>query len=236
MGAATGKYQKKSGGQPSLKIWWTGENIRPPLTNDFHRTISFDFDDYLGKNLYFPLFYSELMIPSPSSHSRVGVESWEAAELLQSRTLNEQDSRKFVCAFINNPEPTRIRALQALSHFGQVDVFGSLSGKKVPTKYDLAKNYKFTLCFENDLFPGYVTEKLLDAYLCGTVPLWWGLLGNEKHINRRSFINAVDFDSMQAFAEYVANLKPDQYQKIYQEPLMSSLPDLEAFYGHLFGD
>ena len=83
------------------------------------------------------------------------------------------------------------------------------------------------MCFENDLFPGYITEKLLDAYLCGAVPLYWGDLGNEPHINRRAFINAKDFSSLYDFAKYVGNLSDVEYEKIQSEPLLNSLPSAE---------
>lgn len=45
------------------------------------------------------------------------------------------------------------------------------SGK---TKYDGLINYKYTLCFENCSKKNYFTEKLTDAILCWTIPIYWG--------------------------------------------------------------
>jgi hypothetical protein len=207
------------------KIWFTGENVRPPIGEYFFKYLSFDQDSYGGKNLYFPLFYIKMLLLPRDNNRDSRISSIEPDTLLKSRPLPEE-KQGFVCVFINNPEPTRLRAIEELSKFGKVDVYGSLTNRKVATKGEVAKDYKYMLCFENDLFPGYITEKLLDAYTCGTVPLYWGLLGDEQFINRKSFINAADFASLSDFAEFVAQLNPEAYGKIYSQPLLSGMPNL----------
>ena len=207
------------------RIWWTGENTRPPLQELYDLFVSFDQDDLSGKNICFPLFYSELLFPNHDSFFRLGVKLPEAAELTRPRARTPASS--FVCAFINNPEPTRLRAVEYLAKYGQVEIFGKFSNTPNTRKIPNGKGFRFVLCFENDLFPGYITEKLLDAYLCGAVPLYWGDLGNEPHINRKSFINAKDFSSLDDFARYVGNLSDDEYRRIHSEPLLNSLPNAD---------
>ncbi len=41
-------------------------------------------------------------------------------------------------------------------------------------KQEILKKYNFVLAFENSNFPGYITEKIIDAFKAGTVPLYWG--------------------------------------------------------------
>ena len=142
---------------------------------------------------------------------------------------------KFACAFISNPEPTRMRALKELSRFGEVEVFGAHTGRPVPNKYQIARDFRFMLCFENDLFPGYVTEKLLDAYLCDTVPLYWGDFGREPHINRKSLVNAADYATLEEFSHVVGNLSDTQYKQIYSQPLLGSLPSIHTLQKALLG-
>jgi hypothetical protein len=206
-------------------IWFTGENIRPPISESFDSYISFDQDSYGGRNTYFPLFYIDLLLGMKESIQRRGVSPLNPECLMDRREPNKQD-KKFVCAFLSNPEPTRLRAIEELRKFGEVDVFGPYVGRPVKNKYELAKNYKFCLGFENGLFPGYLTEKLLDSYVCGTVPLYWGDLGRESHINRSSYINAADFTSIEEFASHVGHLDSRDYDQIFSEPLMKSLPSL----------
>jgi len=36
------------------------------------------------------------------------------------------------------------------------------------------RNYNFVIAFENSDYDGYITEKIIDAFASGTVPLYWG--------------------------------------------------------------
>ncbi|MGH7793264.1 MAG: glycosyltransferase family 10 domain-containing protein, partial [Thermodesulfobacteriota bacterium] len=36
------------------------------------------------------------------------------------------------------------------------------------------KEYNFILAFENTDYPGYITEKIIHAFMAGTIPLYWG--------------------------------------------------------------
>ena len=47
-------------------------------------------------------------------------------------------------------------------------------------KHDFLKNFIFNICPENSEgnFPGYVTEKLMDACISGTLPIYYGKLDN----------------------------------------------------------
>ncbi len=91
------------------------------------------------------------------------------------------------------------------------------------------------LCFENDLYPGYLTEKLLDAYMCETVPLYRGLFGQEEHVNQKALINAANFDSLESFCRYVGKMGEFEYDKTFREPLFKTLPTLEPLIAALTG-
>jgi hypothetical protein len=59
-------------------------------------------------------------------------------------------------------------------------------------KRQFLRSYKFTIAFENYIYPGYQTEKLYDAMLTNSIPIYFGdpLIGNL--FNKSSFINAAD--------------------------------------------
>jgi hypothetical protein len=208
------------------RIWYTSENIRPPVQENIDLTFSFDQDSYRGTNIYLPLWQLHLNHEKKfgrplNPNSSLGTES-SIEKLRVKRTLNTTNlsQRKFACAFVANPQPTRLRMIEELSRYGQVDVFGLYSGKPVPNKYEIAKDYNFMICPENDVFPGYVTEKLMDAYLCETVPVYWGDLGGEGHINHKAFINLLDYKSIEDFAHQIASLDFLGYKTIYEQPFM----------------
>lgn len=225
---------RRSRSKKLRKVWYSGENVRPPLSKEFDAFISFDQDSMGGKNFYFPIFYIDLLIEHPEVNSRRGIGHLEPSTLTAPRASPSGKS-KGVCAFISNPEPTRLRAIEELRKWMDVDVFGPFAGNVVDNKYSVAKDYKYMLCFENDLYPGYVTEKLLDAYVCETVPLYWGDLGFEPHVNRLSHINAATFESLEQFAHHVGNLTEKEYLAIYHQPLLCSLPRAETLIEALTG-
>lgn len=208
------------------RVWITFENIRPPFQDDLDLTFSYDQDSLGGRNFYLPLWQIHLehqrKFGKPlNPNSSLGHEILSET-LVNSRAINLERfrNRKFACAFLANPQPTRLRLIEELSKFGTVDVFGAKSGRPVPNKYEVAKEYNFFICPENDLYPGYVTEKLLDAYMCETVPIYWGDLGSDQHINRKSFLNLRDFDSINNFSEHIAKLDFDDYNAIYEQPFL----------------
>lgn len=46
--------------------------------------------------------------------------------------------------------------------------------RPIDTKEEGLAPYRFSLVIENSREPGYFTEKLIDALLCRTVPIYWG--------------------------------------------------------------
>ena len=214
------------------RIWYTSENIRPPFQKDFDLFFSFDQDTYRGTNFYLPLW--QLHLDHQEKHGRplnpnsaLGRQISNAV-LLEKRELpkNLFKQRDFACVFMANPQPTRLRLIEELGKYGNVDVYGLYSGKSARNKYEIVKNYNFMICPENDLFPGYVTEKLLDAYMCDVVPLYWGDLGSDEYINQRSFLNLNNFHSLEDFSSHVADLDEHSYTKIYNQPFLKKAVDL----------
>jgi hypothetical protein len=210
------------------RVWFTGENIRVPFGQDFDYSLSYEQDSYESNNVYLPLWYTHLdWFGKPEFNHRVG-EDVSSSNLLNPRQM-ASSKRKLACAFIGNPHPMRSRAIEALSRSGVVDVFGNSVGKPVQYKADVAKDYKYMICFENDLYPGYVTEKLLDAYLSGTVPFYWGDLGNDQHVNRQCFLNLSDFSSLEDAVSHLSAIDDEQYNSIFNQPFLKSKPSLAAF-------
>ena len=41
-------------------------------------------------------------------------------------------------------------------------------------KLDFLRDYKFTLAVENNIWPGYTTEKLVDPMFAGSIPIYVG--------------------------------------------------------------
>lgn len=220
-------------GRSPVSIWYTGENVRPP-TDGYDLTLSFDLDDYSSRNAYLPLLYlgldwfASLRASDSLETSRVG-EVLTPHEAAMPRGTDILSRTKFACAFIGNMEPRRLRAIEALSTVGDVDVFGAAVGRPVGPKASIACDYRYMLCFENDLYPGYVTEKPLEAYAVGCIPLWSGI-DRGALLNPKAVVNADEFRSLTDFCGFVQAMDRDPalLQSTAAAPLLAKSPSLDA--------
>jgi hypothetical protein len=122
-----------------------------------------------------------------------------------------------------------MRVAEALGRLGQVDLYGSaFGGPAVPSKMELMKDYRFAVVLENDLYPGYVTEKAPEAWMSGTVPLWWGS-DPAGYLNPRALVNLADSD-LATFLEEVDQLNRDEglWAERYCQPILNRTYDYES--------
>lgn len=104
------------------------------------------------------------------------------------------EKRSRLCCIVNryseHPElnllQQRIRFVKAMG--SDIDIYGAEPWGGAPNKWTIfpnycgiaedkqktLKKYSFVLAFENSDFPGYITEKIIDAFKSGSVPLYWG--------------------------------------------------------------
>lgn len=185
----------------SLKIFYTGENIRP----DYHAcdfSLSFDYpvDE---KNFRFPLYalygdVRQLCLPK------------EPMEILRSKT-------KFCNFVVSNPQgKERNQFFNLLNKYKKVDSGGRFKnniGHLVDDKNMFVKEYKFTLAFENSSYPGYTTEKIFQPMMMHSLPIYWGNPLVDRDFNTKSFINIHDFPDFQAAIDHIAEV--DQNDELY---------------------
>jgi hypothetical protein len=215
-----------------LTIWYSGENIRPPLSNKFDAYLSFDLDSFGGRNTYFPLIFLSLNPYQLNTQKRLGKE-YDLEVLLNNRELKSKKIPNSVC-IIAGKHPIRKAVVEEFQKYFRVDVFGGMSNTPVNEKYSVAKNYQYMFCLENDLYPGYVTEKLVEAYVCETVPLYWGATDGNTYLNSRSFMNLRDFEDIATWAKRVSSISETQYLEIYEQPLLQSEPPIQLQLTKLF--
>ena len=69
-----------------------------------------------------------------------------------------------------------------------VDHFGSGSNKPIEFKIDALKDYRFSLVMENSVQDDYFTEKIIDCFLTGTIPIYWGTKNITKYFDENGII------------------------------------------------
>jgi hypothetical protein len=91
-------------------------------------------------------------------------------------------------------------------------------------KIDFMRSCKFHIAFENASLPGYTSEKLPQALMARTLPIYWGNPRVAEEFNPRSFINAADFPDLDALVEHIIQLDKDdaRYLPYLAQP---ALPD-----------
>lgn len=229
-GVPFGSWAKGFNLQPNssarVNIFFTGENERPPY-GDWDAYLSFDLHDFGSKNAYLPLWWITCTDLAGPKNAPYLDEAITLENLLKPRKPNFQSRKRFCVAFIGKAYPFRMQALRSLSEIQKVEVFGAIARKDVKSKFKESQNYKFVFAFENDLYPGYVTEKVIEAWATGAIPLYWGS-DPAKYINPKAIINLADFDSMSEFVEFVRKVNIDStlWEEIASQPILLRQPDL----------
>ncbi len=198
-----------------VKIYYTGENLCP----------DFNLMDYaMG---FQPISFSDRYLRLP-----LYVLYEEACNLaLQKHNLApdyDPDSKKFCNYVISNAisDPARGEMIALLDSYKKTDSGGKYKnnvGGPVADKIAFEKNYKFTMCFENSSAPGYTTEKIMEGFAGGTVPIYWGNPDIASEFNPEAFINCHDFDSFAEVLKEVKRLDQDNeaYLKKLRAPILS---------------
>jgi hypothetical protein len=90
---------------------------------------------------------------------------------------------------------------------------GADLGRK--TKIRTIARYRFCLALENSIAIDYVTEKLFDALLAGSVPIYFGAPNAEEFAPEHSFIDAKRFRDAAELAAYLRHLleNPEEYDR-----------------------
>jgi hypothetical protein len=218
-------------GRAKVNIFFTGENERPP-EGSWDAYLTFDLNSYGDRNAYLPLWWitsSDILFPTVSPY--LGREI-SLDYLMSNRESNYDSRKKFCVAFIGKAYPFRMHALTALSKIGDVDVFGGIARNTKQTtakeKFEISQKYKFVFAFENDFFPGYVTEKAPEAYATGAIPLYWGS-DPKGYINQKSVLNLANYPTLEEFTTQVGVVNNDKeiWSSIANQPFLSKRPNLD---------
>jgi hypothetical protein len=134
--------------------------------------------------------------------------------------------REIACVVISNPMGEERNSFwQCLSDRMPVASGGHYKnnvGGPVQDKNAFCRGYKFCLAFENSSASGYTTEKLIDAWMSGCIPIYWGDPRIGEVFNKRAFIDVRDFPSWADAANYMVAVAqdPSLYHSYLLEPLL----------------
>jgi hypothetical protein len=82
----------------------------------------------------------------------------------------------------------------------------------VPRKRDVLRLYRFSICYENAVFPGYITEKPFDCWFAGCIPVYLGAPDVSSFIPDNTYIDKRNFPNYKDLYHYMKTLSPAEYQ------------------------
>jgi hypothetical protein len=202
-----------------LRVQFSGEP-------NFGNPDKFDINFVPGKH---PTISSVIPIPFASFFmycNKIGT-----SQLVTTRKLNKQQS-KFCLFSVSNPiGEDRNKFFQELSKYKPIDSCGKYlnnMGKQCPGSdyqskeyVDFISDYKFMICFESKVNNNYLTEKLITAYISGTIPIYWGCPNLEEYANMDSILylkNGYTQEDVKALIEDIKKLeKSERLKKIEKQ-------------------
>jgi hypothetical protein len=121
--------------------------------------------------------------------------------------------------------------LKKLSKVMGVDGYGAAFDQNLNTyhesswkKEEVLLKYRFNVAFENSWFPGYNTEKVVDAYTSGCIPIYNLNKDMIYDFNIKSMIN-FDYRDTDSVLEILSSERT--LRDIYEQPLLLQEPTLD---------
>jgi hypothetical protein len=221
---------KAQGGTRSTRrVLYSGEAPqKPSMRADL--VLGHEETDELAGRVYLPHILAAMSWGDPRRSTEAGRRRGLEVrpEVLARPRLTASHGRdRFACAFIGRPTPEREKLITALQRLGPVDVFGAWTGRSVASKAEVSSRYRFMLCPENSLIPGYVTEKILDSWALGCVPIYGGLDTHEL-LNPGAFVDVNGFGSSEGLLDRINELNTShaRWEEVASEQLFRQTPSL----------
>jgi len=204
------------------RIMWIAENWR---YSQFDTDFAISFDPHDERNFRLPL--------------------WQAYILLKPEYKNKlfnrinYDSFDRFCSFtVSNPSNfSRNGMYLSLNEYKRVHSYGRYMTNSLELQqasqgrywrdakdeFFLKNKHKFSITYENNSYPYYVTEKLMDGFLAGSLPIYWGASRVAEDFNEKAFINATKIGNRSAL-EIVKRLdnNESEFRDIYTQPVFTS--------------
>lgn len=227
---------------PQVRILYSGENYIP----------DFNFVDY-ALSVY-PIDFLDRHCTIPgillSTYDRVATMENKKRNFSAS-ILDEKPYFANLIAGHEAEKNMRGNLMRLLETYRRVESAGSFEnnmpdGQKVNrsdgSKLALQRKCKFTICSESVAHEGFVTEKIYEAFLADTIPIYYGSSTVSQIFNRNAYIDVRDYDNLDAVLARVVELDSDdeKYLQMLNEPIFSQdnyiadcLDNLESFLCHI---
>lgn len=182
---------------------------------------------YLGTNSYF-YNYNDLIVHGTS-------------------IIDDLKHRKFCSYLSSNPsqKSNRDKIVESIAKYKDVTSGGKHNnniGYIVKDKIDFISNFKFNIAAENAIYNYYTTEKIYQAFLAKTIPIYIGNPLISKEFNPKAFIDFNEFSSTDDFLKFIQKVDQDDslwleminQPKVLDSSIITTINDFERFLKNIF--
>lgn len=220
------------------KVHFTGENTEPIYESNTRLNVGYSLIEKADDTyMRFPLWLLEIDWFNADPQKIVNPKPIPVDRVRKTYPEDRKKHQERFCAFVvTNPRnPIRNDAFAWLNQYKQVDSAGRLfntvgdaifaglgGGGGELKKHTFLKQYKFSLCFENQSAEGYTTEKLMQAKAAGCIPIYWGDPKVSRDFNEAGFIHAQTIRTPEDLISLVREVdqNTEKYEAMYNQPLL----------------
>jgi hypothetical protein len=110
----------------------------------------------------------------------------------------------------------------------KVDVYGR-GYRPIPDKLEALRDYRFTIVVENCRRDFYFTEKLIDAFATGTIPIYWGCPGIFDVFGHMSLLPFDTMDELRKIVDMIS-VCPGSYYEGSMQSVQGSFEASKRFW------
>ena len=146
------------------------------------------------------------------------------------RKVQNYPRKKFCAAVISNHHNSsyfRLNFINELNKYKKVDMGGKYKNNVgfIKNKILFLSKYKFSIAMENSEGDGYISEKIIQSFLSGTIPIYYGSYMIDEIINPNSYILIRNEKDITKKINFIKNIDNDNniYQKLLKENVFTNI-------------
>jgi hypothetical protein len=182
-------FDEKNDGK--LKFLWGLES--PQYNDDFINKVKSNLDNVL--ETYELIFtYSDELLKLNSKFKFLPAGGF----WIESPSIYEKTKLiSMICSDKTKTPLQSFRVNYAINNKNKFDLYGHLENP-IQKKENGLNDYMFSICVENDVHDTYFTEKILDAFATGTIPIYKGTRNVINHFNENGilFLDDINLDEI----------------------------------------
>ena len=204
----------------AIRIAFYTENMMPDLNNADYAFGNFHIN-YLDRYFKISLFLYM---------------KFEQINIMRKKVLKKPIKTKFCAAVISNCKHYyrfRLKFMEKLNKYKKIDMGGKCKNnikRIVKNKIEFLSNYKFSIAMENSSGDGYLSEKIVDSFLAGTIPIYYGDYMIDEYINPKTYILIKGEKDIDEKIEYIKKIDNDEklYKSIMKEKPINDLKKINT--------